>query len=164
MVNAIIDLFLSGAKKQRSAPAARRYWVCFVTSVAVASSCGTGRVPRPEPKPMAADLYCDRDDECEILDWVGGGCCAGGGEAEPYAISRVAVERHQVEHTVSCKDVDCGDDPLILHRREPVCRTELGEWIAVCSGHVCRRRSIHLFLPAKTTGCDDRSRREQPEP
>ena len=160
----MVDFFVLGVKKQRPAPADRRHWVWLLTIVAVGSSCATGRVPRPEPKPMAADLYCDRDDECEILDWVGGGCCAGRGESEPYTISRVAVERHQVEDAARCKDVDCGDEPLIRYEREPVCRTELGEWIAVCSGHVCKKRSIHLFLPAKTTGCDDRSELQRPKP
>jgi hypothetical protein len=116
------------------------------------SSCATGRLPPQEPKVLPNDLSCERDDECEILDHsVYGNCCWWGHESEPYAISRVAVERHRAQREAECADVACD---LVDYQRLPFCRTESEEWIAVCTRHVCTRASIHLFFSPKTVECE----------
>jgi hypothetical protein len=132
-------------------------WMRFVCLLAIltAVSCATGRVPHAEPIPLPTDLYCESDDDCEVLDHsVYGDCCWGGWQTEPYAISRAAEERHRTELATKCADAVC-DEPLMGYPRGRLCRTGLDEWTPVCSGHVCKRRSIHLFLPEKTVECDD---------
>jgi hypothetical protein len=130
--------------------------VPLLVILATAGSCA-GRVPQEEPRVLPADLYCDDDDDCEIVDYrMSDYCCLGGGESEPYAVSRASIERHQALQAANCADVGCPDDPLIGYRKPPFCRTQTDEWIAVCAGHLCKRRSIHLLLSPKTVGCESK--------
>ncbi len=133
------------------------------------SSCLTGRAPPPEPRPPPADLYCERDSECEIRDHaLLDDCCSTfQPQTEPYAISRNAVDRRLADLRTKCANAECSehpcvgnecDDPLIRYagsRHSGLCRTDTNEWDAVCSGHVCKRRSIHILRAAKTIDCDD---------
>jgi hypothetical protein len=34
------------------------------------------------------------------------------------------------------------------------CRTQRRDWIAVCSGHVCKRRAAHFFLSPRKIDCE----------
>ena len=124
--------------------------------LATAVSCA-GRVPQEEPRVLPADLYCDDDDDCEILDYfMSDDCCFGGGESEPYAVSRVSIEGRKARRAEKCAHVQCPDDPLIRYQKLPFCRTQTDEWIAVCAGHLCKRRSIHLLVSPKTVGCESK--------
>jgi hypothetical protein len=81
------------------------------------------------------------DTDCEIVDGdvVAEVCC--GSCSEPYAISKVAAERHVRRAQAKCADTPC------LAWRRLCCNTRRSDWKAVCSDHVCERRSATFFSP-----------------
>jgi len=114
--------------------------VLLVVAYTYTCACATGPEPRRVP---ADDLFCARDADCEIVatDVVGEGCCHT--HTEPYAISRAAAERHQVRMDTMCGRAVCTMECRYIEV------TELEDWAAVCSGHVCKRRSTKPFPSAK---------------
>ena len=115
--------------------------LCALLAVVVFPwSCATG------PTPMTAqgeDGSCDNDGDCQIVDYdVELVSCCGGTPLEPYAVSKAAVERHIMRRNAKCTDAVC-----TMIRRVCCSCTKKRDWIAVCSRHVCQRRSVSFFSP-----------------
>ena len=109
-------------------------------------SCATGQprdglAPPHEGKLPPTDLFCERDDDCEILDTSFDECCFSG-ETEPFAISHAAVKRYQARRKYECAGAICTEEGV-----SGCCCTKLKDWIAVCVGHICKRRSKLFDLP-----------------
>jgi len=68
------------------------------------------------------DLYCDDDDDCEVITEDREAKCDA--VARPYAVSKTAA-----------KDLVCALDIM------PNCIHEGRDWAAVCSDHICKIRS-----------------------
>ncbi len=111
-------------------------------AIAYICACATGPQPR---KVAAGDLFCERDADCEVVDsdFIGGDCCHT--RTEPYAISRAAAERHEARWMANCKGRMC----TMECRRIKV--TDPADWDAVCSSHICKRRSVKLFPSIKSS-------------
>ena len=69
-----------------------------------------------------SDLYCDDDDDCEVITQDAESQCAA--VARPYAVSKTAA-----------RDLVCAIDIM------PACTHERRDWAAVCSDHICKIRS-----------------------
>ena len=137
-----VDLPTPGRNASRRVARRGILWLVFA-SVAL-YSCAAGQVRPQESKVLPNDLFCERDDDCEILDdYVYGDCCSFGEETEPYAISRAVAEQRRAHHHAECAEADCGDRTFIEYAGP--CVTHPEDWTAVCSGHACRRRRLHFF-------------------
>ena len=105
----------------------------------VACSCATEQYTRWV---SPSDLVCVRDEDCII--WQGDVMCSDhGDDPVPYAISRAAVAE-------SRRELKKRGDRCIILDRDFSCRMEPSEWKAVCSDHVCERRSALWFRDPKT--------------
>ena len=96
-------------------------WLC---------SCATTAKPY---RPMAQELFCNEDDDCEIVEGPLHSCSYGA-HGEPYAVAREAVES-------TGKELVC----VHIMIQSCACYTEPEDWIAVCSDHACERRRAHFF-------------------
>lgn len=96
-------------------------WLC---------SCATANTL---PEPPVSELLCDRNADCEIVDGPLHSCNHGV-QYEPYAISRLAL-------TPDTTPLLCTENLY----ESTSCHTNLADWIAVCSNHICKRRRAHFF-------------------
>jgi hypothetical protein len=103
-------------------------------------SCATGKVAEEKASPPD-DLFCDRDDDCEILDIE---FDRPRDHREPYAISRAGAERRKARHKDTCANGAC--EPVGYPMR---CFFDVDHWIAICSRHVCERRPAEHRTTAK---------------
>ena len=123
----------------------RRLYSRMLVAVAITFSCASG--PEWKPAPVE-DLYCEGDADCELVmsPLIREKCC--GRCPEPYAISRVAADRHRANMASKCgEEVACTDEAYRC------CNTKFTDWTAVCSHHACERRSTKFFgAPERTCG------------
>ena len=95
------------------------------------------------------DLVCNRDDDCQIVqgDVVS---CPDDDDDQPYAISRTALSGHQGESRRR-------RERCTVNLSQKLCTYDPSEWKAVCSDHLCERRSARWFSEPKPH-CPDLSR------
>ena len=133
---------LANRGKARSPERHRGLKISILLALAYTCTCATGPEPRPVP---AYELLCHDDADCEIVTTdVGEACCYS--NTEPYAISRAAAERHRVRTKIKCAQARCTAEcqEIMVTRSE--------DWVAVCSGHACKRRSTKFF-PSPEPSC-----------
>jgi len=94
-------------------------------------SCATtkekvGIAPPPDP-----DSACDGDADCQIADRPFINCCEPC-RVQPYAISKLAVSRHESEcRDANCKAIGCKQPDL----------APPGDFVAICVRHTCEQRA-----------------------
>ena len=139
--NAVIGHLGSACSVALNGGTIHRMWrkgVLYLLSVlTLLSACAEEQVRWAAPE----DLVCNRDTDCQIVQGGIAECDAPFARDAnvPYAMSRAAIKRHARNHD-GCS---VGGGPALL------CDYDLREWAAVCSDHVCERRSAHFFSSPK---------------
>jgi hypothetical protein len=102
-------------------------WLLVIS--ATLCNCGTAKVADKKNDP-SGDLICERDTDCTVLNYDFHECCAYPPGREPFAISRIAVERY--------RESKC-QDGCTLEEGAGHIHPSLEGWTAACVHHLCER-------------------------